>query len=69
MSLRDHVVTDPFQRHDFDLPKNGMHDLEMVVASERVKLRQERTKRLGMRTHGDVTTDLNFLSQRHQQHA
>jgi hypothetical protein len=38
MSLRDHVAVDPFRRYDHDLPKDGMHDVEMVVASEHVKL-------------------------------
>jgi hypothetical protein len=69
MSLRDHVATGPFQRHDHDLPEDGTEDIEMVVASERVQFRQERAKRLGMRMCGDVTIDLNCSSQRHRQHA
>ena len=60
--LKHHVATDTFQRHDHHLPEDGMQDIEMVVASERAKLGKERTKRLGMRTFGDVTIDLNCFS-------
>ena len=68
MSLGDHVKTDPFQRHDLNLPEDEMHDIEVVVASECFKLGRERAKRLGMRKR-DVTIDLNHFSQRHRQHA
>ena len=65
MSLRDNVATEPFQRHDHDLPEDGMQDIGMVVVSERVKLGRERAKGRGMRTCGDVSIDLNCFSQRH----
>ena len=69
MSLRDHVATEPFQQYDHDLPEDGMYDVEMVVASERVKLGQKRAKRLGVMTCGNDTTDWSYFSQRHRQHA
>ena len=69
MSLKNHVATSPFQRHDHVLPKDGTEDIEMVVASERVKFGQEWAKRLGMRMCGGVTIDLNCSNQRHRQHA
>ena len=41
----------------------------MVVASKFVKLGQERAKRLGMRTCGDVGINSNCFSQRYRQYA
>jgi len=40
MILSERLATHPFQRHDRDrdLPEDGMQNIEMVVASEGVKL-------------------------------
>ena len=67
MSAGDQVKTDPFQPHDPDSPEDEMQGIEMVAASERVKLGRERLKCLGMRK-GDVRIDLNRFSQRHRRH-
>jgi len=36
---RDRIATNPLQQHDHNSPEDGMQDIEMIVASERVKER------------------------------
>jgi len=36
--LRDRLATNSFQRHDRDMPEDGMQDIEVVVASKGIKL-------------------------------
>lgn len=44
-----------------------MEDIKVVVTSKCIKLRQERAKRLWMRTLVDVTIHLNIISRRQRQ--